>query len=155
TCQQADCVRSWHQPPNDRELPGQSDDQDAGCEPLRPRAHGLDRRNSRFERRRLQRILSDAIAVQPIEPPFRGFEPYQSGDAGSAAYCHTRAVHPEPRAQAKAMKNQDKASNSGVVVIVVSDDLAVRNSLKFWLEIEGLTVRGYVSGADLFGAGDL
>ena len=57
--------------------------------------------------------------------------------------------------QAEAMKNQGKASNSGVVVIVVSDDLAVRNSLKFWLEIEGLTVRGYVSGADLLGAGDL
>ena len=53
------------------------------------------------------------------------------------------------------MKNQGKAQNSGVVVIVISDDLAVRNSLKFWLEIEGLTVRGYVSGADLLGAGDL
>jgi FixJ family two-component response regulator len=53
------------------------------------------------------------------------------------------------------MKNQGKASNPGVVVIVVSDDLAVRNSLKFWLEIEGLTVRGYVSGADLLDAGDL
>jgi len=53
------------------------------------------------------------------------------------------------------MKNQGKASNSGVVVVVISDDLAVRNSLKFWLEIEGLTVRGYVSGADLLGAGDL
>ena len=53
------------------------------------------------------------------------------------------------------MKNQGKASNSGVVVIVVSDDLAVRNSLKFWFEIEGLTVRGYVSGAELLGAGDL
>ena len=53
------------------------------------------------------------------------------------------------------MKNQGKASNSGLVVIVVSDDLAVRNSLKFWLEIEGLTVRGYVSGADLLDAGDL
>jgi len=99
--------------------------------------------------------LSDAIAVQPIEPPFRGFEPYQSGAAGSAAYCHTRAAISDPRAQAKAMKNQGKASNSGVVVVVISDDLAVRNSLKFWLEIEGLTVRGYVSGADLFGAGDL
>jgi FixJ family two-component response regulator len=53
------------------------------------------------------------------------------------------------------MQNQGKAPNSGVVVIVISDDLAVRNSLKFWLEMEGLTVRGYVSGADLFGAGDL
>jgi two-component system, LuxR family, response regulator FixJ len=53
------------------------------------------------------------------------------------------------------MKDQGKASNSGLVVIVISDDLAVRNSLKFWLEIEGLTVRGYVSGADLLDAGDL
>jgi two-component system response regulator FixJ len=56
-------------------------------------------------------------------------------------------------AKQKAMKNQGTAS--GVVVIIVSDDLAVRNSLKFWLEIEGLTVRGYVSGADLLDAGDL
>jgi two-component system response regulator FixJ len=53
------------------------------------------------------------------------------------------------------MKNQGKASNSEVVVIVVSDDLAVRNSLKFWFEIEGLTVRSYVSAADLLDAGDL
>jgi two-component system, LuxR family, response regulator FixJ len=58
-------------------------------------------------------------------------------------------------AKQKAMKNQGKAASSGVVVIIVSDDLAVRNSLKFWLEIEGLTVRGYVSGADLLDAGDL
>jgi FixJ family two-component response regulator len=59
------------------------------------------------------------------------------------------------RLKQKAMKNPGKASNSGGVVIVVSDDLAVRNSLKFWLEIEGLTVRGYVSGTDLLDAGDL
>jgi len=58
-------------------------------------------------------------------------------------------------AKQKAMKDQGKASNAGVVIIVVSDDLAVRTSLKFWLEIEGLTVRGYVSGADLLDAGDL
>ena len=58
-------------------------------------------------------------------------------------------------AKQKTMTDQGKASNSGVVVIVVSDDLAVRNSLKFWLEIEGLTVRGYVSEADLLEAGDL
>jgi two-component system, LuxR family, response regulator FixJ len=58
-------------------------------------------------------------------------------------------------AKQKAMKNQGKAQGSGVVVIIISDDLAVRNSLKFWLEIEGLTVRGYVSGTDLLEAGDL
>jgi len=67
----------------------------------------------------------------------------------------TPCGHAQPQAQSKAMKNQGKAPSSGVVVIVISDDLAVRNSLKFWLEIEGLTVRGYVSGADLLDAGDL
>jgi hypothetical protein len=43
TCQQADCLRPRHQPPNDRELPGQSHDQDAGWKPLRSCAHGFDR----------------------------------------------------------------------------------------------------------------
>src|SRR6516165_6008808 len=53
------------------------------------------------------------------------------------------------------MKNQDALSSSGPVVIVIGDDLAVRNSLKFWLEIEGLAVRSYATGADLLSAGDL
>src|SRR2546428_12361987 len=63
--------------------------------------------------------------------------------------------HAEPRAQERTMKNQGELSTSGPVVIVISDDLAVRNSLKFWLETEGLAVRSYVSGADLLSAGDL
>jgi len=47
--------------------------------------------------------------------------------------------HLESRVKAKAMKDQGKASNSGLVVIVISDDFAVRNSLnsgsksKAWL----------------------
>ena len=53
------------------------------------------------------------------------------------------------------MEDQSELSNSGLVVIVIGDDLAVRNSLKFWLEIEGLTVRSYATGADLLSAGDL
>jgi len=36
-------------------------------------------------------------------------------------------------AKQKEMKKQGKAPNSGGVVIVISDDLAVRNSFKFWL----------------------
>jgi two-component system response regulator FixJ len=63
--------------------------------------------------------------------------------------------YPEPRVQAKTMKNQGESSQSGLVVTVIDDDLAVRNALKFWLEIEGLTVRSYASGADLLSAGDL
>ena len=90
-----------------------------------------------------------------IRPALCEFELYQGGAPPFAACWHIDAAIFEPQAQAKAMKNQGKASNSGVVVIVVSDDLAVRNSLKFWFEIEGLTVRGYASGAELLGAGDL
>lgn len=63
--------------------------------------------------------------------------------------------YPEPQVQAKAMKNQGELSQSGLVVTVIDDDFAVRNALKFWLEVEGLTVRSYASGAELLSAGDL
>ena len=41
------------------------------------------------------------------------------------------------------------------VVAVVDDDVAVCNSLKFALELEGFSVRTYASGAELFRAGDI
>ena len=40
-------------------------------------------------------------------------------------------------------------------VIVVDDDAAVRNSLKFALELEGLSVRVFKDGAELLAATDL
>jgi FixJ family two-component response regulator len=40
-------------------------------------------------------------------------------------------------------------------VIVVDDDEAVRSSMRFALELEGLDVRLYEGGADLLKAGDL
>lgn len=40
------------------------------------------------------------------------------------------------------------------LVIVVEDDAAVRNSLKFALEMEGLTVRTFKSGPDLLAQGE-
>jgi two-component system, LuxR family, response regulator FixJ len=40
-------------------------------------------------------------------------------------------------------------------VLVVDDDAAVRNSLKFALELEGLNVRLYEGGEDLLGDADL
>jgi FixJ family two-component response regulator len=52
------------------------------------------------------------------------------------------------------MNNQGELSNSGLVVAVVGEDGAVRNSLKFWLEMEGLTVRSYASAAELLSARD-
>ena len=53
------------------------------------------------------------------------------------------------------MKQQSESSAPGVVVIVLDDDLAVRNSLKFSLEIEGFKVHSYATGAELLGAGEL
>lgn len=44
---------------------------------------------------------------------------------------------------------------SGFVVIVIDDDVAVRNSLKFSLEIEGLAVRSYADAAEVLAADDL
>jgi len=41
------------------------------------------------------------------------------------------------------------------IVAVVDDDIAVCNSLKFVLELEGFTVRTYASGAELLRAGDV
>jgi two-component system, LuxR family, response regulator FixJ len=53
------------------------------------------------------------------------------------------------------MRNQSKLLVRGAVVVVVDDDPAVRNSLKFVLEIEGFVVRIYESGGELLGARDL
>ena len=41
------------------------------------------------------------------------------------------------------------------VVLVIDDDLAVRNSLKFALEIEGFCVRVYPNGAELLDEKDM
>ena len=41
------------------------------------------------------------------------------------------------------------------VVLVVDDDPAVRNSLKFSLQIEGFSVRAYASGSELLSDPDL
>ena len=44
---------------------------------------------------------------------------------------------------------------SSPVVAVVDDDMAVRGSLKFALEIEGFSVRTYANGDDLLGEANL
>jgi two-component system response regulator FixJ len=52
--------------------------------------------------------------------------------------------------KAKAMQNVKRGAN--LVVVVVDDDRAVRNSLKFSLEIEGFSVRTFACGGDLLGS---
>ena len=47
------------------------------------------------------------------------------------------------------MNTPHELSPAGPVVIVVDDDAAVRNSLRFSLEVEGFAVRDYASGAEL------
>ena len=41
------------------------------------------------------------------------------------------------------------------VIAVVDDDAAVRNSLKFSLEIDGFSIRTYASAEELLGSGNL
>src|SRR6476619_8226275 len=41
------------------------------------------------------------------------------------------------------------------IVAVVDDDAAVRNSLKFSLEIDGFSIRTYASAEELLGSGNL
>lgn len=53
------------------------------------------------------------------------------------------------------MDTQRKVLARRGVVIVVDDDPAVRNSLKFSLEIEGFVVRLYESGSELLRDGTL
>jgi|SRR5260370_26899205 FixJ family two-component response regulator len=48
-----------------------------------------------------------------------------------------------------------KKSPAAPVVIVIDDDPAVRNSLKFSLEIEGYTVRAYPDAYELLNETDL
>jgi two-component system, LuxR family, response regulator FixJ len=53
------------------------------------------------------------------------------------------------------MKSQAELPQQEPLVIVVDDDRAVRNSLKFSLEIEGFAVRTYCDGNDLLSDTDL
>ena len=46
-------------------------------------------------------------------------------------------------------------ASSNPIIAVVDDDAAVRNSLKFSLEIDGFAVRTYANAEELLGSGDL
>jgi two-component system response regulator FixJ len=53
------------------------------------------------------------------------------------------------------MKKQAELAVGSPVVIVVDDDLAVRSSLKFALEIDGFEVRAYADGGELLNEREL
>ena len=65
--------------------------------------------------------------------------------------CASWAKPGAPRVYAEPMKQRDSSVPKSAI-IVVDDDFAVRNSLKFSLEIEGLAVRSYATGAELLTA---
>ena len=52
------------------------------------------------------------------------------------------------------MTPQSQLAAKSPVIVVVDDDVAVCNSLKFSLELEGFTVRTFRSGAELLRAGN-
>ena len=47
------------------------------------------------------------------------------------------------------MKKQSEFGHQRRAVIIVDDDVAVRNSLKFSLEVEGFAVRAYPDATEL------
>ncbi len=59
------------------------------------------------------------------------------------------------RVQTKVMTPEGALTVQSPVVVVVDDDAAVCNSLKFSLELEGFRVCTYGSGAELLRAGDV
>jgi two-component system response regulator FixJ len=63
-------------------------------------------------------------------------------------YRASRPGKSEPLGR-KLMTRQGELSITGPLVIVVDDDVAVRNSLKFSLEVEGFAVLAYSSGLEL------
>jgi two-component system, LuxR family, response regulator FixJ len=75
-------------------------------------------------------------------------------DCVDLVFFTSNAATKEPPAS-ETMIDRKEFSSTGPVVVVVGDDLAIRNSLKFWLELEGLTVRSYASGAEFLAAGEL
>ncbi|HEX3939226.1 MAG TPA: response regulator [Xanthobacteraceae bacterium] len=52
------------------------------------------------------------------------------------------------------MTSQSQLTAQSPMIVVVDDDPAVRNSLKFSLELEGFAVRAYRSAAELLSAGE-
>jgi two-component system, LuxR family, response regulator FixJ len=79
----------------------------------------------------------------------------------SFMWCFFHDPTPPIRSQGPsgAMTQQNElsrtGSGTGLIVVVIGGDLALRHALKFWLELEGLTVRSYVSGAEFLAAGEL
>jgi two-component system, LuxR family, response regulator FixJ len=78
----------------------------------------------------------------------RPIEEYQSGRGRFDALLRFGARE-SPGFRRKLMKKQGELSVTGPLVIVVDDDVAVRNSLKFSLEVEGFAVRAYSGGIEL------
>jgi len=53
------------------------------------------------------------------------------------------------------MENDREIPSKSLLIVIVDDDAAVRNSLKFSLEIEGFAVRAFSVAADLLNAPDV
>jgi two-component system, LuxR family, response regulator FixJ len=59
------------------------------------------------------------------------------------------ALDPQQLGWARAMENGKHQAQPPVTILVIDDDCAVRNSLKFSLELEGFAVRMYANGRAL------
>src|SRR5262249_5944248 len=72
------------------------------------------------------------------------------GTAPRPAFCARSKWWPRRHGLLQAMMTQRELARGRPVIIVVDDDGAVRNSLKFSLEIEGFSVLTYADSRELF-----
>jgi FixJ family two-component response regulator len=68
--------------------------------------------------------------------------------------CFIVTNHCKRGFQLPALTNHTELALTETIVVVIDDDLAVRNSLKFALEIEGFAVHCYATGPELLQANE-
>jgi len=78
----------------------------------------------------------------------------KAADAARGLTAPLKEIAAAPLCLLTIMTTSPEPSSSRPLVIVVDDDGAVRNSLKFSLEIEGFAVRTYSDGQELLNRGD-
>ena len=109
------------------------------------------------ERRKSARQLVRCAKRRAHEPPSGASANLRHIKKASSTWCFLNIQRGRSAATSasKPMTSQKELSSKGLVVVVIGDDPAVRSSLKFWLELEGLTVRSYASGEELLAADEL
>lgn len=107
------------------------------------------------DRRRSKSNFSGHRGTQPFGCPALEFEPYQSHRAPDVFLGPPGSTPGSARARAMAADQSKGVAGGERVILVLDDDAAVRNSLKFSLGVEGFEVRTYSGGNELLNEASL